>query len=189
MTKRKNAALTAAQRRNKSGTDFTKPVRLSTGYFAFIRPVSAAIISEAQSVIPDAVVPMWTNEAKGTEEPNPDHPDYPGMVAKVEQERTIAGIDAMILFGVEIVNDATGETPYELSMESRWFKKLQLRERHGLTAVKLEDFDLEDELELEFLFKKYVAVAAKDVEIIAEASGGLTEEEIAAATRSFQDNT
>jgi len=152
---------------------------LSTGIKARLLPVSISVINEAQAAVPNPEVPQWHNEAKDTWEDNPNHPDYIRALAQVETDRNVAAIDAMVLFGVELT-DGMPEDDY-------WLRKLRLAIRRNLLQLDLSEYDLEDELDREFVFKKYVAVAAPDTRELMEASG-INEEDIAEASRSFPDN-
>jgi len=178
----KTGAIAVAKRRANRGIS-SEPVELSTGVTARLIPVSISIITEAQAAVPDPAVPMWYNESKGVEEENPNHPAYEAALKAVEQERSLAAIDAVIMFGVELVDG--------MPEDNSWIKKLQLRAKLGLSKVDLSSFNLEDEIELEFLYKKYIAVTTADLKPLMDASG-LTEAgmelEVAEATNSFPSN-
>lgn len=174
----KSTAVTTAKRRAARSTG-NEPITLSTGVKARFIPVSVSVITEAQAAIPDPKVPMWFNEAKGKEEPNPAHPDYERALKATENERNLAAIDALIMFGIELLDGVPND--------DRWVKTLKMRERLNLTTVKLSDYDLEDDFDREFLYKKYFAVSAVDVSSLMQFSG-VSEEDIAEAARSFQDN-
>lgn len=143
-------------------------VVLSTGFRARIVPVSASLIDQVTAKIKDPDVPMWKNEEKGREEPNPADPAYLKALDDAARERGIAAMDALIMFGVDLVDDIPGD--------SLWVKKLKFL---GI------DVDTDDPFEVEFYFKKYVAVSAEDVQLVTSRSG-MTAGDVEAAERSFR---
>jgi hypothetical protein len=175
----KNVAVGTARKRARRQTSGVRV--LSTGVRARLVPVSISIINEAQAAIADPLVPMWHNESKGTDEPNPNHPDYLKALEVVDQERNLAAIDAMILFGVELEDGVPNEE------ENNWLRKLRMSARLKLVQIDFDAWDLSDELELEFLYKKYIAVSAADLPDVMKASG-VSEEDISQAAESFRNN-
>lgn len=173
----KNAAVRTARKRASVRGDQT--ATFTTGVRVRIKPISVSIINDAQAAIPNPPVPMWYNESKGVEEPNPNHPDYLKALEETDIKRTLAAIDAMILFGIELL-DGVPE-------DSAWLRELKLAIRLGFIDLKLDEWDLEDPLELEFLYKKYIAVSAVDLPVVMRVSG-VREEDIAAAAESFRNN-
>lgn len=158
--------------------------QLSTGYYARIVSVSASLIEESQASVPYPEVPTWYNEDAQREEENPNHPDYLKAIEEVERRKTMMAIDAMILFGVDIVDEDGND--YEISTDAKWFKRILLMDRRGY--INLDEFDLEDPLDIEWLFKKYVAIGAPDLEKIARASN-LSEADVQEASATFQNNS
>lgn len=157
-----------------------KVIKLSTGHRAYLAAVSASIIDEATSKVQYPDVPTYYIEQKDKHEPNPNDESYIKACAEVDQKRALAGVDAMIMFGLELID----EDDQPLVIESgRWLKRLQLLERMG--NISLSVFDLDSEVDLEFLYKKYVAVAATDIGKIAAASG-VSEEDVEQAQESFR---
>jgi hypothetical protein len=150
-------------------------MELSTGYRARLVPVAGFLLTEVASRIQDPEVPMWANPDKeGRQEPNPSDPAYLRAMAAAERRRAEAVIDAMLLFGVEIEGD--------IPDQGQWLPKLQKMVKLG--HLDLDGFSLEDPLDAEFLFKRYVAVAAGDLQEIMKRSG-VTQEAIAQAAKSF----
>jgi hypothetical protein len=178
MAKRKSAAVEVAGA-TRSRDDV---VQLSTGYWIRIKPVSASLIDEAQSVIKEPDVPTYYIEEKDRHEPNPSDPAYLRALERLDVERAIAAADTIILFGVDLVNE--DGTPADIP-DGEWITKLKFLERRGQMDLSIYDFD--DPLDREFVFKKYIAVAAPDFMIISEASG-IREEDIDRAKRSFKSN-
>jgi hypothetical protein len=159
-------------------------VELSTGYLAEISPVSLSILNDVQLTIKMPEVPTWFNENKGKEEENPNDPAYLAAVQDVDTRRNLAAADAMIMFGVQLVD--TQGSPFRYDDDMHWLKKLRYFEKRGLLS--LADFDLEDDFDLEFLFKKYVAVGAADIMTIGKMSG-VSEEAVQSAQASFQGDS
>ncbi len=159
-----------------------KPVLLSTGYHVRIRPVSASLIDGAQSLVEDPEPPTVWIEDKGRSEINPSDPAYLRALERAEVARAVAASDAMIMFGVELVNEEGEDVGVP---DGLWLKKLLLMDRLG--TVDLSQYDMEDPIDMEFLFKKYIVIAAPDFPIVALASG-VKEEDIENALRTFQDN-
>lgn len=179
MTKKTGNVAVGIAKEKKSG-ELGGIVELSSGIRARLLPVSPSIISEAQSSVAVPEVPKWYNDDRGDYEDNPDHPDYLRAMKQYDADQNMAAIDAMVMFGLELV-DGVPE-------DDAWLKKLKLRERMGFTKVKLADFDLEDEIDVEFLYKRYIAVGTSDLVMVMR-SAGITEEDIASASESFQSNT
>lgn len=178
MANRKSAAVDVAEAvREQTGV-----VQLSTGYWIRIKPVSASLIDEAQSVLREPPVPEFYIAEKDRYEPNPSDPAYLRALERLDVDRAIAAADTIILFGVELVNE--DGSPYVIE-SGEWMKKLKFLEKRG--QLDLSVYDLDDPLDMEFIFKKYIAVAAPDFVIISEASG-IREEDISRAKRSFKSN-
>jgi hypothetical protein len=157
-------------------------VQLSTGYWARIMPVSASLIDGAQALIEDPEPPsVWIDE-KGRSELNPSDPAYLRALERAEIKRAVAAADAMILFGVDIVDEKGEPIPIP---DGDWIKRLQLLDKVGTIDIGAYDFD--DPIDKEFLFKKFVAVAAPDFPIISLASG-VREEDVERATATFRGN-
>lgn len=160
------------QRDGETGQDYEV---LSTGYKAKLNPVSSSLIADAIAGIEEPEVPTFHNEAKGRDEPNPDDPAYKRAMAEYNRKRGTASLDAMIMFGVELVDG--------LPPDNEWIPKLRWMEKHGKLA--LDDYDLDDEIDKEYLFKKYIAVGNPDYERITQLSG-VSDREIAEAAKKFR---
>jgi hypothetical protein len=153
----------------KAGRSEEKVDKLSTGIKAKLGPVSASLIDEVTAKVKDPPVPMWHNEEKGRDEPNPGDPAYIEALSDAERERGKAAMDALVMFGVDLV-DGVPE-------DDGWLVKLQF-----LGVV--EDREL-SAMEREFVYKKYIAVSAADVGKITELSG-ISSEELQEAEATFQ---
>lgn len=168
---KKSPALEVAKDRASEGAEERV---LSTGIRVRLGSVSATLIEEVSSRIPYPDVPMWFNEAKERDEPNPGDPKYLDAVAQVDRDRGIAAMDAMILFGVELLDGVPDD--------DTWVNKLRFLEKRNM--LDLGDYDFTDALDREFLFKRYVAIGAADLDLIGEMIG-VSEEAIASAAESF----
>lgn len=138
------------------------------GYVIRIKAIPLAVISDVTSRIPEPEIPVWHNPEYDRDEQNPNDPAYLKAKAQVDQKRGEAMIDSTVMFGIELVN---GVPPTE-----EWLPKLRFMEKRG--QINLSSFNLDDPLELEFVFKRYIignialinfiqgmsAVAPEDVE-------------------------
>lgn len=167
----KSPAVAVAHETLKNKEDF---VILSTGDKAIVHPVSLTLISEVTSRVKDPDVPMFFNEQKGREEPNPNHPDYIRALQEADNQRGIASLDAMVMFGIELLEG--------IPEDRGWLKKLKILERRGV--LDLSVYDLEDEIDLEFLYKRFIAVSNTDLAKVSKISG-ISSEEVASAEKSF----
>lgn len=152
-------------------------VILPTGDRALLKPVTASLIDAVTSRIKDPQPPMWYNKEYEREEPNLSHPDYLAGLEEANRQRGIAAMDAMVMFGVELI-DGVPE-------DDTWLKKLRFMEKHGM--IDLSGYNLDDPLDQEFLYKRYVAVDSEIITKISEVSG-ISPAEVAAAEDSFQSN-
>lgn len=159
MTKdNQNPALKVAKRnRTLSG----KEVVLSTGIKAILTAVSSSSIIEAQAEIIDPPVPMQKLEGKSGEFENPNDPAFLEEKRKAQMERVQAAIDTLVIMGVKLVDG--------LPKDDDWLKNLKYLERRG--RISLAGYDLSDELDLDFLFKKHIAMSSDDWEKLNEISG------------------
>jgi hypothetical protein len=172
MSRRGGKAAVALAHERQNGHDGV--VTLSTGVRARIRPVAATLLEEVSARIPEPEVPIWHNPDKDRDEPNPSHPQYIAAQARANRERGLAAIDAMVMFGVELVDG--------LPENDGWLEKLKFLEKKKLLS--LADYNLEDPVDKEFLYKRFIAVASTDLRTISQRSG-ITPEEIARAAGTF----
>lgn len=155
----KSAALQVAQdRREEEGiTTLSTDVRVR---FAIVPP---ALLAEVKSKVKDPKPPMWVDPDKDREMPNYNDPAYLEAMEEAASARGMAIIDALLLFGVELVDG--------MPEDDRWLRKLALMEKMG--HLDLSAYDLDDELEREFLYKKHIAVQIKDYPVITVACSGV----------------
>jgi hypothetical protein len=86
-------------------------------------------------------------------------------------------MDAMVMFGVELVDG--------LPESEKWLDTLKYMEKRGMLS--LEGYDLTDPLDLEFLYKRLVAVDTNIITKISELSG-ISAAEVERAEASFQSD-
>jgi hypothetical protein len=150
-----------AAKRIARGQGDSEIVTLSTGVVVRLSPVSSSLVEEMKAAIPMPAVPVVYIEEKEREEENPNDPRYMAAVEEVHTERADAMFDALVMFGVEL--------PDGLPEDDTWLRKLKLLEKR--TPLDLSGFNLKDEFDLEFLYKRYVAVAGEDLRIIGALHG------------------
>lgn len=153
-----------------------KVFHLPDGVTVRVVPVSAALIEAVVSRIVDPPVPTEYDEDSGRSIPNPGHPDYIAALATTSRARNSASIDAMLMFGLEIDES----TP--IPQDGKWLQRLKYLERLG--HLDLSEFDIDSEVDREFLYKRYIAANADILSAITGVSG-VGEEEIAKAEESF----
>ena len=149
-------------------------IMLPVGGRARLVPVSATLIGEVSNLIKDPDPPMWFDENKDREVSNPSDPAYLRALEDKQKERGMASLDALIMFGVELLDG--------MPEDDKWLQKLKFLEKRG--QLKLENYDFDDPLDLEFLYKRYIAVPVSIATKVSEISG-VSPEEIEAAEASF----
>lgn len=149
-------------------------ITTKTGVRIRIVPVAAHLLDDVMHEVKDPPVPTKYVEEKGREEEDPADRNYLKALADAEHERSVAASDALILFGVELMDG--------IPEDDTWLKKLKWLERRK--RVDLSGYDLNDEMDLEFVYKKYYVVSARDIPVVGTASG-MSDEEIERAMRGF----
>jgi hypothetical protein len=107
---------------------------------------SAALMERVTAKIEMPPVPMWFDKETEREVPNPNHPDYIDAVSKVEQRRGTAIYDALVMFGIRLENG--------LPQNDEWLINLKFMAKHEM--LDLDEFDLDDQQDREFLYKRFV---------------------------------
>lgn len=166
-----NAAVKVAKERKSEEREIQV---LSTGVRVRLVPVGASLIRDATMHVKEPPVPVIMDDAKGREIENPTDPAYVEALDEARQKREMAGMDAMMLFGAELVDG--------LPEDDSWVRKLRYLEKRG--ELDLQEFDLEDELDLELLYKRYVVFGSMDLVKLAQMSG-IGRQEVQAAINSF----
>lgn len=160
--------------RRQSGDDI---VTLSTGIRVKLHPVSSALIEDLKSVIQYPEVPTVYIEDKDRTEENPNDPIYLQKVEDTDRKRGDAALAGLLEFGVELIDG--------LPEDDKWLKQLKRLEK--MRQLDLSGFDLADEFDREFLYKRYIAVAGDDLRMIAPLHG-LRPMEVARARATFLGN-
>lgn len=94
------AAIAAAE--SGQGAKRIQRYRMENGIVLKLKGVAPLIMREAASRIRDPQVPMAFIEAKGTEEPNPNDPEYIRELLEVQSRRSEAALTAALIMGTEI---------------------------------------------------------------------------------------
>lgn len=157
------------------------PEMLSTGIRAKFRPVSATLIDAVTSKIKDPAVPRVFIVEKDREVPNPDDPDYQTALAEAARKRGLAALDALIMFGVELL-DPVPESRHENGKPTGWYAKLCLLEKQGM--IDLSDYDVSEPDVAEFLYKRFIAVSPTDIDRL-NRMNRVGQEDVTRAERSF----
>lgn len=160
----KTAAVQVAKERDKKSLN--GHVTLSTGVKGKIVPVATALLQRVSNKVPLPEVPTWENPDKGRQEPNPNDPKYRRELEEASRARGEAYLDALIMFGLEL--------PDGVPDGNEWIKKLHYMERLG--HLDLDGFDLDDPMDREFVYKRYIAVGDNDWVLIRQASNMIQEE-------------
>lgn len=148
---------------------------LDDGVRIRIRPVSAALISDVSARVKDPEPPIVFIKDKDRSEPNTSDPGYVRGLEIASQKRGMAVIDAMVMFGVELLDG--------IPSDESWLRRLKFMENKGM--IDLGGYDLNDPFEREFLYKRYVVVNNNIITQISKASG-LSSEDVERAKDSFQ---
>ncbi len=151
---------------------------LSTGIRAILKPVSPGLIDAVTMWIVDPDPPTWHNDEYDRDEPNPVDPTYLNTLALNRSKRVAAQIDALVAFGVEVVD--------EIPADDEWVPKLRLVGRLS-GHDPLEGIDLDSPIERKFAYCKFVAITNRDMQKIMRLSMILPEE-IDQAVQSFPGN-
>lgn len=167
----KDEAVIETAQEEARGTQEKQIHTLSTGVRVRVSPVAAGLITKAQMKIKYPKVPTFYNADKDREEENPNHPDYLADYARVNEERGMATLDVMCMFGLELVDGIP---------DTDWVRRLKL-------VMPDLDFDENDSLLCEYYYKTLIAVGVQDSVILAKAMG-VSEEAIAQAEESFPGN-
>jgi hypothetical protein len=142
-----------------------------------LSPVAATLIDEVTSRIKDPDVPIWHDPDKDRDMPNPLDPQYVKDVSEASRLRGVAAMDAMCMFGAELLDG--------MPEDDTWLKKLRYMAKRGM--VNLDNYDLDDELDQEFLYKRFILVDNETLMAIGKMST-LQTDEVAKAEESFPGN-
>ena len=145
------------------------------GYTIRVKAIPVAIISDVTSRIPEPEIPVWHNPEYDRDEQNPNDPAYLKAKSEVDTKRGQAMIDATVMFGIDLPN---GVPPTD-----EWLPKLKFMEKRG--QVDLSGYDLNDPLEKEFVFKRYIIANIGLINYIQNMSS-VTPEDVGNAGRPFR---
>jgi len=173
------AVKTAKSMQTRNGNETI--IELAVGGRARLYPVSASLIDEVTSHVKDPEIPMWNNPDRPTDkhpegrpEPNPNDPVYLDRLEDARRMRGIAAMDAMVMFGTDLIDG--------MPEDDSWIRKLKFMEKHD--RLSLDGYDLDDPVDQEFLYKRYVAIDGNIIIKISEISG-ISGEELTRAENSF----
>ena len=154
-------------------------VKLPCGVRVQFSQISLSIFDEINRIFTDPKPPMCeivekSEPGKPYMEENPNDPDYQQALRDMARDRGNAIIDAVIILGCDLLDPLP---------DNGWLKKLQYVVK--ITgAPDLTDFDLDDPMDLEFVFKKFYAIGKDGLDNLLR-STGVTEEGIEDAIASF----
>lgn len=83
-------------------------LRLSNGVVLRIKSVPPLLLRAVATKIPEPEVPIWHNEEKDRDEPNPADPDYIAALAKRDELQSMAIADMALMKGTEIFEVPAG---------------------------------------------------------------------------------
>lgn len=153
-------------------------IELSTGVRVILRRVPPGLLEDVVNRVKDPEVPIFYDTDKDREIPNPSHPDYLRAKEQANRDRSVAIIETTVLFGIELVDG--------LPEEEAWLKNLRFLSKRGV--FDLDAYDLDDNLDKEFLYKRYIALGEKDFVLLTSLVSGIDPKEIEKAQRSFPDD-
>jgi hypothetical protein len=170
-------ALEVAKARSNGDPKSANVRTLSDGTQVRLVPVATTLLEEVRKRVPDPVVPKVYIAEKDRHEENRSDPDYLRGLREAEDKRNAAIMDAIVLFGIELVDG--------MPENESWLKKLRYMEKLG--ELDLSAYDLEDELDKEFLYKRYIAGSASLMMDVGKLSG-ISEQEVSEAEKPFPGN-
>lgn len=172
----RQAAEVAASVSDRGGP---RRITLSNGIILDIKSVPPFAIREAVSKLEPPKVPVWHNEAKDTDEENPNDPDYLEAVQKFRVDQLLLLNDVMLLLGSSAHHIPDGVSKPE---DDDWIE--------ALTSIGLN-------VQVDNKFKRYAAwlryyALESDADIAQLTSSclmnsGVTEREVQRAIASFRD--
>lgn len=141
---------------------------LSSGVRVIVHGVSNFEMQELAMSIPEPKPPRLKDPDTGREYENFDDPDYAKAKSASDIRRGLMSLDSMLI-GVELVDG--------LPEDESWMNAVRFKAKRGL--IDISGYDMENPIEKEFVFKKYVAfLGTSDWEIL---QGKIKESEEAAA--------
>jgi hypothetical protein len=178
MTDKKPAAVQVAHERETDGAWGTARIVERYGVRARLVPVPEGILEDVERRIEDPSVPVVFMEEEGREEENPNDPAYLKALEDAQYKRGLAIVEALCLFGVELLDG--------MLEEATWQPRLEFYAKRG--HIDLDWVDWEDPMEKEFVFIRYQFLTVEHMQYLAQISH-MTAEELAKAEASFRRNT
>lgn len=111
--------------------------------------IPAAVIDNVVSRIKMPEVPMVRLPDYDRDEPNPNDPAYLLAVQETERKRGGAMIDAVVMFGIQLVDG--------MPTTDEWLNKLRFMVDHGIMSMEGYDLNKLTPVEKEFVYKRYSA--------------------------------
>jgi hypothetical protein len=145
------------------------------GVRARLVPVPEGVLEDVEERIPDPPVPVVVLEEEQREEENPNDPAYLQALEDAQRRRGVAIIEALCLFGVELLDG--------LPEDDKWRRRLEFYAKRGHLDLSWVDWD--DPMEKEFVFVRYVFLTVEMMQYLAQIAR-VTPEELARAEASFQ---
>lgn len=136
-------------------------------------PIGIVQDSLAQLAVPK--VPMFFDEDKQREYENPNDPEYLQAMSDYDTKRGKITTEAFCMFGIDL--------PDGLPEDDNWLKRLKFMSKIGTMDLSSVDFD--DEIEIEYLFKRYVVGTTEVITAISQKTA-VTREAIAQAKTGFR---
>lgn len=115
------------------------------GVTAHLVAVPIGLLQDALSRIKEPKVPTFFDEDKQESYENPTDPEYIRALDEYKDKINKVTTDIFCMFGIEL--DGMPET-------DDWLKRVQFLVKRG--ELVLDDIDLDDPVDKEFLFKRYV---------------------------------
>lgn len=162
--------------KNKLQEDLSKPFVSSTGVKIMLKAAPALLIEQAQSMVESPEIP--TQEIDGKTVKNELHPDYQKALVEFERERSMAALDAMIMFSVEL--------PEGLPEDDTWIKQLKFLQKHN--RFSLNGYDIDDKDDREFIYKRYIALSNDEFQLVSQING-IKQEDVDSFTDTFPGPT
>lgn len=167
----------AADSLNGKGED-DHSLTLSTGVKLKVNSIPPLTMVEALTIFPRPEVPIYFDERLGREVENPDHPDYKERLQKYQLNYALGVMNAMILFGVEVVYVPKGFPKPE---DDDWVEKISL--------VGLDTLPSSKNWRKLAWIKSVACAVAEDSNLLMERVGsasGVSEKDVAAASQAFR---
>ena len=152
---------------------------LNSGVEVRISRVGQLLIDDAVNRVEEPKVPLVFSEDHQRDIENPNHPNYLIDMAAYERRQSQAAIDAAVLWGIELVEG--------LPEDEEWLRKLVFYSKRG--HIDLSEFDLEEEFDQKYLYKRYIALDADELsDLLPLMISGVTEEDVQKAASVMQEH-